>query len=501
MVFPPPERSKTSMSDQKQFRSHDRWAHLRFSIVGPLLAAPPEHGELRAELERLSRKQWLHPIERKPVQFGASTIERWYYAARAADNDPVGILRRAVRKDSGQHRSLGEDLRRAVEMQYKAHKNWSFLLHYDNLLALTELDARHLSIPSYSTILRYMKNHNFIRKSLPRNKNTPGLVKAEQRLESREVRSYESEYVNGLWHLDFHQGSLKVMTPEGKWKKPQLLGILDDHSRLACHLQWYLDETAEDLVHGLCQAFLKRGLPRSLMSDNGAAMIADETGQGLLRMGIIHETTLPYSPYQNGKQESFWGQVEGRLLAMLDKHPDLTLPFLNETTQAWVEMEYNRTVHSETGHTPLARFIESRDVGRPCASPDDLRLAFCKETSRIQRRSDGTISLNGIRFEIPSRFRHFRSVTVRYASWNLARVHLTDPRSGTVLARIYPLDRARNADGLRKTLAPVDTGAQDATAAETSTDMAPLLRKLLADYSATGLPPAYLPKTTHEEIL
>jgi len=487
------------MSDKKVSRPHDRWAHLRFSIVGSLLAAPPSHGDLRAELEKLSQKEWLHPIESRPVQFGVSTIERWYYAARAADDDPVGILRRTVRKDSGQHPSLSGDLRQAIEAQYKAHKNWSFLLHFDNLRALAGNDHRDLTIPSYSTVLRYMKDHGFLRKPLPRNKDTAGMLKAQQRLESREVRSYEAEYVNGLWHLDFHQGSLKVLTPEGRWKYPQLLGILDDHSRLACHLQWYLDETTEDLVHGLCQAFLKRRLPRSLMSDNGSAMIADETKHGLLRMGIIHDTTLPYSPYQNGKQESFWGQVEGRLLAMLDEHPDLTLPFLNEATQAWVEMEYQRTIHSETGQTPLARFLESRDVGRPCPSPDDLRLAFCTESSRIQRRSDGTISLKGTRFEIPSRFRHFRKVMVRYASWNLARVHLTDPHTGVILSRIYPLDRARNADGLRKTLSPIETGGQDATASETSTGMAPLLRKLLADYSATGLPPAYLPKTTSEE--
>jgi hypothetical protein len=83
-----------------------------------------------------------------------------------------------------------------------------------HLRAQAEMDSRHLSIPSYSTILRYMKDHAFIRKPLPRKKNAPGLLKAEQRLESREVRSYEAEYVNGLWHLDFHQGSLKVLTPE-----------------------------------------------------------------------------------------------------------------------------------------------------------------------------------------------------------------------------------------------------------------------------------------------
>ena len=48
------------------------------------------------------------------------------------------------------------------------------------------------------------------------------------------------------------------------------------------------------------------------MSDNGSAMLAEETTEGLARLGVSHETTLPYSPYQNGKQECFWAQVEGR---------------------------------------------------------------------------------------------------------------------------------------------------------------------------------------------
>ena len=489
------------MSQEKQARPHDRWAHLRFSIVGPLLAAPPAYGELKTELERLCEKEWLHPISLQPVHFASSTIERWYYAARSAKDDPVGILRRTLRKDSGQHPSLDKDLRRIIDAQYRAHKQWSYQLHYDNLRALAQTNPSLLSVPSYSSVMRFMKDHGFMRKSLPRGKRTPGLLKAEARLESREVRSYESEYVNGLWHLDFHQGSLKIVTPKGGLVKPQLLGILDDRSRLACHLQWYLNETAEDLIHGLCQAFLKRGLPRSLLTDNGSAMIAAETRQGLQRLGIIHDLTLPHSPYQNGKQESFWGQVEGRLLAMLDNHKDLTLSFLNEATQAWVEMEYQRAIHSETGQTPLARFLESRDVGRSCPSADDLRLAFTQEISRTQRRSDGTISLLGTRFEIPSRFRHFRRVTVRYAFWDLAYVHLTDPRTGTVLARLYPLDRERNADGLRRSLNHNEGESENESLPSSSPDeMAPLLRKLLADYAATGLPPAYLPKTPKEDL-
>jgi hypothetical protein len=193
-----------------------------------------------------------------------------------------------------------------------------------------------------------------------------------------------------------------VVTASGEWVKPLLLGVLDDRSRLACHVQWYLDETAESLIHGLSQALQKRLLPRMLMTDNGSAMVAAETTQGLSRLGVVHETTLPHSPYQNGKQESFWGQVEGRLLAMLENCRDLTLAILNEATQAWVELEYNRKIHSEIGETPLARYLQGPDVGRESPSSDALRIAFSAEELRTQRRSDGTVSIEGRRFEIPS---------------------------------------------------------------------------------------------------
>ena len=45
-----------------------------FGLVGGLLAAPPERGELRGELKRLSAKKWRHPINGEWVSFGASTI-------------------------------------------------------------------------------------------------------------------------------------------------------------------------------------------------------------------------------------------------------------------------------------------------------------------------------------------------------------------------------------------------------------------------------------------
>lgn len=314
--------------------------------------------------------------------------------------------------------------------------------------------------------------------------------RAERRLDEREVRSFEAAHVNGLWHLDFHVGSLRVLTTAGERKTPHLLGVLDDRSRLGCHVQWYLGETSEALVHGLSQAIQKRGLPRALMSDNGPAETAAEVVQGLGRLGIVHELTLAHSPYQNGKQKSFWGQVEGRLLAMLESCRDLELGLLNEATQAWLELEYNRDIHSEIGEAPLRRYLAGPDVGRPSPSSEVLRLAFMAEQYRSQRRSDGTISLEGCRFEIPSRYRHVERIAVRWAEWDLRQVYLVDDRSGAVLCRLFPLDRAHNAGGERRVLEPIGTAA---VASSTEPGIAPLLAKLMNDYRNTGLPPAYVP--------
>src|SRR5438874_673357 len=104
------------MADGEQGRTHQRWAHLRFSIVGPLLAAPPARGELKAELEKLAAKQWLHPVSGQLAQFSLSTIERWYYSARAERQDPVGVLRRKIRCDAGQQRSVTADVACLLEV-------------------------------------------------------------------------------------------------------------------------------------------------------------------------------------------------------------------------------------------------------------------------------------------------------------------------------------------------------------------------------------------------
>jgi putative transposase len=380
-------------------RIHERWAQLRFSVIGHLLAAPPAAGTLRGEIEKLAIREWRHPSTGEPVRFGVSTIERWLYRARRERHDPIGVLKRKRRKDAGRQDSLSGAVRAALRAQYAAHPSWSVQLHADNLTALAKMQPELSPLPSYSTIRRFCRAQALCKRRRLSSRNTAGAQRAEARLAEREVRSYEAEYVGGLWHWDCHFGSRKILTARGEWATPVLFGVLDDRSRLACHLQWYRAENAQNVAHGLSQAFQKRGLPRAALSDNGAAMLAAEVVEGLGRLGIVHETTLPYSPYQNAKSEVLWAQVEGRLMAMLEDVADLTLQMLNEATQAWIEYEYNRHVHSELGQSPLARFLAGPEVSR--SSPDSaaLRLAFTRADRRLQRHSDVT---GNYAFQLPT---------------------------------------------------------------------------------------------------
>src|SRR5271165_1068789 len=333
--------------------SHQLWAEFRFGVIGGLLADPPEKGDLKGRLQVLAKTQWTHPIKGNKYQIPVPTIERWYYKSLNQEKDPVGSLRRKLRSDSGTTKHMTPEMKSWLQKNYVSHSSWSGQLHFDNLCAWLKVNPNYGMAPSYTTILRYMRQKGWDRKARVRSPFAPGRVAAQARLQSHEVRSFEVEYVGGLWHLDFHHASRQIRTERGELVTPLALSILDDHSRLCCHLQWYWWEDTRALVHGFVQALQKRGMPRALMSDNGSAMKSAEFTEGLSRLGIAHDMTLPYSPYQNGKQESFWGSLEGRMMAMVEGRRDLSLEELNTITQAWVEMEYNRSVHSETLESPM----------------------------------------------------------------------------------------------------------------------------------------------------
>jgi putative transposase len=182
-------------------------------------------------------------------------------------------------------------------------------------------------------------------------------------------------------------------------------------------------------------------------------------------------------------------------MKMLDGVAELTLDLLNKATSAWMEIEYNHALHREISCSPVKRCKQAPDVLRASPKSKTLHDAFRLETKRTQCQSDGTILLDELCFDIAARYRHFRKVTVRYARCDLGRVHLVDERREMILASLYPLDKSANADGHRALFEPRGMDIPPDDSLPKDRELPPLLKKILQEYSATGMPPAYVPKT------
>jgi hypothetical protein len=155
----------------------DRWARLRFSIIGPLLAAPPEPRQLNGAFAALAAKTWRHPVTGLDVRFGASTLERWYYTARRAA-DPVAALKDRLRANEGCFPSLSAEAVAALTMQYREHPGWTAQLHLDNLRVTCE--ASDSPVASYTTVRRYLRAQGMHRQARPK-RATEGAVAARDR--------------------------------------------------------------------------------------------------------------------------------------------------------------------------------------------------------------------------------------------------------------------------------------------------------------------------------
>ena len=144
------------MADHDDTPTRVRWARLRFAIIGPLLAAAPEDGELKARLEELAARAFRHPSNGEALRFSFKTLERWFYAARGVP-DPIAALARKVPSHAGTQPSVSDALAAAIVRQHQDHPRWTFQLHYDNLVALAREDPRLAPMPGYASVCRFMK--------------------------------------------------------------------------------------------------------------------------------------------------------------------------------------------------------------------------------------------------------------------------------------------------------------------------------------------------------
>ena len=151
-----------------------RWARLRFSIIGPLLASPPEPGELAGRIDELASKSWKHPTTGEAIRFSAKTIERMYYAARERGGPAPRARAQGAQARGHASERLGGARGGARRSQYREHPRWSYQLHHDNLAVLVKEDPSLGPMAGYATVCRFMKDHGLSRASARRRRRGKG---------------------------------------------------------------------------------------------------------------------------------------------------------------------------------------------------------------------------------------------------------------------------------------------------------------------------------------
>jgi putative transposase len=99
-----------------------------------------------------------------------------------------------------------------------------------------------------------------------------------------------------------------------------------------------------------------------------------------------------------------------------------TLPQLNESLLAWIEVVYHRKLHSETGQSPLERFRQDANSSIRSVEPAQLRQAFLHRAHRKVTKT-ATFSFRNNRYRVPAYLRA-ETVQLRYDPFDLTRIEV-----------------------------------------------------------------------------
>ena len=410
--------------DEKKIES---MAMFRYGVIVPLLNLDERH-VLVTEMRLLANRIWILPDGRHR-QFAWGTLEDWYYDFQRGGFE---ALRKGARRDAGTFRALDAAVCERIDQLLQKHPSASGR----NIIRILKKERMVVGgRPSESTIHRYLRA------------NRPSVA---EETADRERRAFEAPYAGYLWQTDVMYGPyVTVRDPRGRRSKKQtyLMAIIDDHSRLACYGQFYLDQNLTSYLNCFKKAVARRGVPQRLYCDNGQVFTSCRTRRIAAKIATQLLFTKIRDASAKGKIEKFFRTVRDQFLAMhrLTRAPE-TLEELNREFALWLD-EYNQTVHSSTGASPVDRWLASSYKVR-LISVSELDRAFRFEDTRKVRK-DGTFSFNGTRYETDSHLAG-KKVTVEYDPFAPERVRVVCEGADYGVAN--PLDPAFNASGRRRKL-------------------------------------------------
>jgi len=359
-----------------------RRALARFAAVQMVLQARQRGIPLYRALQQAAEQAWEGRF------YAPDTLEDWVYRFRRG-NFPA--LHDQSRRDKGQVRSLDPAATEALINLRRLHPQLTLPALTQELLRQGVLQPGAFSA---STLQRRLADAGLDRHSL----------KAGAAMVSGPTKAFELPLPNMLWMADcMHGPTLKLAN--GSSLRTFLFALLDDHSRLCVHGQFYAAERIEFFLDCLRQALSTRGLPDKLYTDNGAAFRSQHLQIVCANLGIKLLHARPYHSWSKGKIERFFWTAQTQFLPQLQLHPVDSLEPLNRQFWRWIEVDYHQRPHSALGQqTPAQRFAAAVAHLRTLPKDVDVDRLFLMRLNRRVRK-DATVSLGGGLWEVPVHLR------------------------------------------------------------------------------------------------
>ena len=352
-----------------------RVAIFRFSVIHEFVGgAALSRAEKRRLLKEKCARKWDIPFSDR-TRISRSAILRWVRIYKDSGGQLQSLYPKG-RSDIGKSRAIDKETGlNLIHLRQEMPDATVPVL-------IRTMDKRSLLLPGKdlkpTTVYRFLHAQN--------------LMKPPEG-QKQDRRKFEAELPNDIWQSDVMHGPM-VSVGE-RQRKSYLIAFIDDHSRLIPYAQFYLSEKLASFLDAFEKALLKRGLPRKLYVDNGAAYRSKHLEHITASLGIALIHAKPYKPEGKGKIERWFRTLRGQFLAEVGQ---MSLDELNGALELWIREVYHQRVHSATGHRPLDRFTSRMECLRAC--PDDLKDHF-RMIARRRVAKDRTLTLDGNLFEAP----------------------------------------------------------------------------------------------------
>jgi putative transposase len=374
------ENSQVSLEEHKRRERAQAIGLLRYQLICPALEEGLSSKQRGKLVRHIAAGTHTDPFG-NPIRVSRETLDRWIRRYRRGGFEAlVPPPRRLAARTDAQVLELAASLKREnpsrtvtqVARILRTATGWS---------------------PSESTLLRHFHRLELMG---PAGGQAPAVF-----------GRFEATDPNELWVGDALHG------PRVGDRKTYLFAFLDDHSRLVVGHRFGFAEDTVRLAAALRPALAARGVPASIYVDNGSAFVDAWLLRACAKLGVRLVHSAPGRPQGRGKIERFFRTVREQFLVEVTdttsedlatagvEHATALLA-LNRLFIAWVETEYHRRTHSETGQPPLTRWEAGWDrLGHTPATPsaDDLTEAFLWSEFRTVTKT-ATVSLHANTYQV-----------------------------------------------------------------------------------------------------